>query len=222
MSYVRKYKKRVVKNVNTPKIFYNWKDGTVNFPEIMKREKEYYTFTEEKLVKGVDIYRKYACEDRMALARQIFKYFIELVFEDLIENNIIFTIPVAQGAVILIEEMSVDDIVRRTKSRRQRNVNMVESGFKLCEMIILYNDNDRFQAKRHICLPKALYERIQNKISKGFKYYAHTQIRSTVPEFILKSHTNQKYKLQSDGFHRDAEKLFQEWKEKPQEIMSEN
>ena len=104
------------------------------------------------------------------LFKKIFKYFLKLVIEHVIDTGDVFRFPVRNRVMQLMVERIPDDVLKKLKARGfYEELNLIASNFKMYHLV-LRTERRYFITRKIIRLPYKYKMRLINHINNGKVY----------------------------------------------------
>lgn len=117
--------------------------------------------------------KKHGYDEQWSYCASVFLYFLQLVFNDIIDNNITLEIPCVANkeAKIFVKCVSDDEFVEAMKRGAFKGIDFIKSGFKGYKLVFQWKYNNKPLKEKSIYIDKTLKEKFYNNINNGKQYY---------------------------------------------------
>lgn len=117
--------------------------------------------------------KKHGADQQYHYCSRVLLYFMQLVLEDIIENNITFEIPCVgkKEARIYVKCYSDEEFAEMYKRGLFRGIDYIKSGFKGYQIIFQWKYNNRKMREKPIHIDRTNKARFYELINNGKQYY---------------------------------------------------
>lgn len=112
-------------------------------------------------------------EQQYEYCSKVFLYFLQLVLNDIIDNNITLEIPCVgkKEARIYVKCYSDEEFTELYKRGAFKGIDFISSGFKGYHLIFQWKYNNQELKEKPIYIDRTLKEKFYNYINNGKQYY---------------------------------------------------
>lgn len=139
-------------------------------PHLIRCNDLFWNFNMKKLTGKGNIKRVYKCQDKKALAKQIFLRYLYILFTDFLQGGKTFIFPGRNTMEMRMTRIPRDKFINARKAGKYLDVDVIMSQQLCYEPVLTYKKRDGMQKHSAIKLSNDFRQLLIDKVNTGYKY----------------------------------------------------